>query len=143
VPDYRRWRIEGAMYFLTLVTHERQPILCTWPARQLLSKAISAVREKRPFDITAIVLLPDHIHVILHLPEGDANYSTRIALIKKHFTVHYVAAGGTEGATSDSRLKHRIRGCRRSASMSTRYGTPKTCDGIQTTYMPILSNTDM
>ncbi|MEZ6054091.1 MAG: hypothetical protein R3C02_22285 [Planctomycetaceae bacterium] len=38
-----------------------------------------------PFDITAIVLLPDHLHVVWELPEGDTDYSTRWRLIKTRF----------------------------------------------------------
>ena len=43
------------------------------------------VREY-PFNIDAWVLLPDHLHCILTLPEGNADYSIRWALIKREFS---------------------------------------------------------
>ena len=39
-----------------------------------------------PFDSIAWVLLPDHLHTIWQLPEGDADYSGRWSLIKKTVT---------------------------------------------------------
>jgi REP element-mobilizing transposase RayT len=43
-------------------------------------------REAHPFKIEAMVLLPEHLHCILRLPENDTNYSMRWGLIKKEFT---------------------------------------------------------
>jgi putative transposase len=40
------------------------------------------VRQKYPFVIDAFVLLPDHFHCILTLPENDAGYAKRWRLIK-------------------------------------------------------------
>lgn len=37
----------------------------------------------RPFRIDAMVILPDHIHCIWRMPEGDADYSSRWREIKK------------------------------------------------------------
>jgi putative transposase len=34
----------------------------------------------------AVVVLPDHLHCIWSLPDGDADYSTRWGLIKAHFS---------------------------------------------------------
>ena len=39
-------------------------------------------REGRPFLIEGLVLLPDHLHVMMTLPEGDVAYSERLAMIK-------------------------------------------------------------
>jgi len=110
MPNYRRWRIEGGTYFLVVVTHERRCVFAAGWARRLLKEAIAATRRERPFTMEAVVLLPDHLYMIWRLPEGDANFSTRMALIKKRFTVAYLAAGGGEGACTASRGKHRVRG---------------------------------
>ena len=71
---------------------------------------MGTVRRRRPFEQQAIVLLPDHLHVLWRLPEGDTDYSTRIAQLKKRFTRAYLAAGGREGRPTPSRRKHRVRG---------------------------------
>jgi len=110
MPNYRRRLVEGGSYFLTLVTHERRPIFQAAPARRMLRQAIACVRAERPFDVRAIVLLHDHLHVIFGLPHGDADYSGRISQIKKLFTCSYVAAGGAQGAATASRRRHRLRG---------------------------------
>jgi REP element-mobilizing transposase RayT len=45
----------------------------------------AATRSGFPFEIHAVVVLPDHIHAVLGLPEGDADFSTRWHLIKTRF----------------------------------------------------------
>jgi putative transposase len=51
----------------------------------LLREALRVVRAKRPFTFDAIVILPDHLHTIWTLPEGDTDYSGRWRTIKAHF----------------------------------------------------------
>ena len=110
MPNYRRWRREGGMFFLTLVTHERRPIFRQALARRLLHSAMDGMRRRRSFELIAAVLLRDHLHMLWRLPEEDTDYSTRIAVMKKRFTETCLAGGGTEGTSSASRRKHRIRG---------------------------------
>ncbi len=86
MPQYRRAWIPGGTFFFTLVTQHRKPWLIEEPARNALRKAIEHVRCRRPFEIDAWVLLPEHLHCIWTLPEGDADFATRWRLIK-----HYVS----------------------------------------------------
>ncbi len=39
-----------------------------------------------PFVIDAIVIMPDHLHTVWTLPEGDSDYPTRWGLIKGGFS---------------------------------------------------------
>ncbi len=103
MSNYRRWR-GGPCYFFTVVTHERRPILITDRGRSALQKAIQTVRRDRPFSMTAIVLLPDHLHAVWQLPMGDTDYSTRWRRIKSLFTQGWMTAGGTAGTLSASRM---------------------------------------
>jgi putative transposase len=64
MPNYRRNFIPGGTYFFTVVTHERMPILTTDIGRSCLREAMSEEKKKRPFELLASVLLPDHIHAI-------------------------------------------------------------------------------
>ena len=82
MPEYRRIKIKGGTYFFTVVTYNRQPVLTREEVRQALREGIDTVRQSLPFVIEAWVLLPDHLHTIWTLPEGDAKYQTRWALIK-------------------------------------------------------------
>lgn len=110
MPDYRRWYVPGGTYFFTLVTHCRRPMLCGDHERNYLHEAIEKVRKDWPLEIVAFVLLPDHLHTVWTLPEGDDRYSTRWRRIKEEFTLAYLAAGGTEIRPSLSRVKQGERG---------------------------------
>jgi putative transposase len=86
MPNYRRHLVPGGCYFFTQVTYRRRHWLCEDLARLILREAITAVRKNHPFDIERWVLLPDHLHCLWRLPEGDSNYSTRWSLIKSRVT---------------------------------------------------------
>ena len=110
MPDYRRWYVAGGTYFFTAVTLGAGRFCpATWP-RRCLHEAIDTVRKKRPFDLVAIVLLPDHIHTVWTLPQGDAGYPTRWKRIKEEFTVAYLSQGGAEVPQSLSRQRQGERG---------------------------------
>nr|WP_298116502.1 transposase [uncultured Pseudomonas sp.] len=83
MSNYRRARYAGACYFFTLVTHQRQPVLTQPRLREALRLAIERVRQGHPFSIHGWVLLPDHLHCLWQLPEGDTDYSRRWSMIKR------------------------------------------------------------
>ncbi len=85
--DYRRFYQPGGRYFFTVTTYQRTPILKDRAQIDRLRKSFSRVRSKRPFEIDAIVILPDHLHTVWQLPEGDADYSTRWSMIKHDFSI--------------------------------------------------------
>ncbi len=93
------------MFFFTVVTHRRQPILTSDLGRSALRLAFRGTREDLPFHITAIALLPDHLHSIWELPPGDSDYSTRWKRIKTLFTKQWRRQGGTTMKLSSSRTK--------------------------------------
>ena len=84
--DYRRVWQAGGCYFFTVVTYQRKPLLTQKVILAYLRQAIHHIRQKRPFTIDAMVVLPDHLHCIWQLPENDSDYATRWRLIK-----HYVS----------------------------------------------------
>ena len=45
--------------------------------------------KKHPFNVDAMVLLPDHLHCLWTLPDNDQDFSTRWRLIKSQFTRDY------------------------------------------------------
>jgi putative transposase len=110
MPNYRRFRVEGAIYFFTLVTDGRQPFLCTDDARALLRKFLKECDERWPFTISAIVLLPDHLHTLWSLPQGDDKYSRRWGWIKKEFTKAWLGSGHPEQLVSAGRARKRQHG---------------------------------
>ena len=52
----------------------------------LLRSAMRDVKKVKPYTIIAIVILPEHLHTIWKLPDGEADYSTRWKKIKHYFT---------------------------------------------------------
>ena len=86
---YRRAFQPGGSFFFTVVTAHRRPVFATAIAVDLLRDSFRAVRHQRPFAIDAIVILPDHLHCIWTLPEGDADFMTRWRLIKTWFSKRY------------------------------------------------------
>ena len=105
MPNYHRVRIEGGIYFFTVVTFNRDPILTTEPARQILHKVWNQTTIAYPFETIAICLLPDHIHTLWRLPDGDANYSIRWNMIKGCFTRRYHKEHEVSELPNSSRLK--------------------------------------
>jgi putative transposase len=110
MPNYRRPDRQGSEWFLTLVTHHRRPILLQPAARRALRASLAATRESQPFRLAAIVLLPDHLHLMIELPTGDADVFGRMRRLKAGFTRRHLAAGGAEAEASDDRRRYRHRG---------------------------------
>jgi len=102
---YRRAKVSGGTFFLTLVTEHRRPLLREAPAVALLLHAVEKVGARHPFELDAYVVLPDHLHAIWTLPEGDFNFSTRWRLIKEAFTRAYIKAYGTPFQSESRRAK--------------------------------------
>jgi putative transposase len=84
--EYRRAKFLGGTYFFTVVTYGRKNIFANIENVTLIRKAFRHVMEKYPFTIDAFVLLPDHLHCIWTLPDGDMDFSNRWRLIKSFFT---------------------------------------------------------
>ncbi len=51
-----------------------------------LRNVMKEIKTSHLFHIDGVVIMPDHLHVMLTLPEGDANYPMRWSLIKAGFS---------------------------------------------------------
>jgi putative transposase len=89
---YRRNRVAGGTYFFTVALRDRSSDTLVRHVH-LLRNAFRVVRAERIFTIDAIVILPDHLHAVWTMPEGDADYSGRWRAIKSHFTRALRGAG--------------------------------------------------
>lgn len=88
MPRYLRLHT-GPTFFFTVVAYRRRPIFGDPAFRTSLRQAIDVVRVTRPFVIDAWVVLPDHMHCIWTLPEGDTDYSRRWFAIKRFVSTGY------------------------------------------------------
>ncbi len=87
MTEYRRYRTKGGCYFFTVNLAERKQALLTEKI-ELLRESFRIVKDRYPFNIEAIVILPEHLHTIWTLPEADDNFSCRWRQIKAHFSRH-------------------------------------------------------
>src|SRR6266540_861424 len=85
MTNYRRNFIPGGSYFFTVNLAERRSRILTEHIA-LLRGAFRDTRARHPFTIEAIVVLPDHLHAVWTLPEGDNDFAMRWRLIKSTFS---------------------------------------------------------
>ncbi|MDJ1006847.1 MAG: transposase [Paracoccaceae bacterium] len=92
MPEYRRPKVDGARVFFTVALAMRgSSVLVNEVGR--LREAVWVTKGERPFGIDAWVVLPDHLHCVWTLPEGDADYSVRWGAIKARFSMSCRRAG--------------------------------------------------
>ena len=82
---YRRTLIGGATYFFTVNLADRGSHLLVDRIDDF-REAVRQVRQAHDFEIVAWVVLPEHMHAIWALPQGDADYSMRWNQIKGSFS---------------------------------------------------------
>lgn len=102
---YRRARVPGATYFFTVNQANRTNGFLI-KEFDTLYHAIRKTKSKYPFKILAYVILPDHLHLIMTLPENDSNYSLRWSMIKSLFSKQIIFSEPISAA----RIKKRERG---------------------------------
>lgn len=82
---YRRVRIDGGVFFFTVTLADRSSDLLV---RQIdrLRRIYASVQQRHSFETIAICILPDHLHAVRALPQGDNDYPTRWSVIKAGFS---------------------------------------------------------
>ena len=105
MANYRRVKLHGGTFFFTVVSYDRRPIFTTEIARSLLRSSWRETQESHPFTTDAICLLPEHIHCIWTLPDGDGDYSLRWRKIKSRFTSRIKHTGISTSTASKSRQR--------------------------------------
>jgi len=83
--DYRRTDIKGGTYFFTVNLADREKTILTDEIDKL-RMVINKVKKQHPYQLNAMVVLPDHLHAMMTLPPDDNDYSIRWRLIKSGFS---------------------------------------------------------
>jgi putative transposase len=97
---YRRIAPPGASHFFTLCLAQRGQSLLTDDVARL-RQAYASAMQKYPVRTDAIVILPDHLHAVWTLPEGDADFPTRWRLIKSAFSKGHAVSEGASKSKCD------------------------------------------
>ena len=100
---YRRNSLPGGTFFITAALADRKSRVLVEQVAPL-RMAARVTRRDHPFRIDAIVLLPDHLHMLMTLPDGDADFSIRLSLMKRRFTEAMVAAGAAVARRANGEL---------------------------------------
>ena len=86
MPNYRRAYHPGGTYFFTVNLLERSGNDLLTRQIDHLRDAVRNVRDAHPFKIDSWVVLPDHMHCVIQLPEDDSDFTLRWRLIKAGFS---------------------------------------------------------
>ena len=86
MTDYRRAWFPGGTYFFTVNLLQRRGNDLLTREIDLLRTVVAGVRSRHPFRIHGWVVLPDHLHCVIELPVGDADFAVRWRLIKMGFS---------------------------------------------------------
>ena len=90
--QYRRNLVPGGTFFFTVTLADRRSSVLV-DHIGLLRAAFRSARDRKPFAVDAIVILPDHLHAILTLPPGDSDFPGRWRAIKSAFARNVRATG--------------------------------------------------
>lgn len=103
MPNYLRPKLKGSTVFFTVALAQRGDDLLVREVERL-REAVRVTLTERPFAIDAWVVLPDHLHAVWTLPEGDRDFSVRWGAIKARFSME-TAAGPLRQSHANRREK--------------------------------------
>jgi putative transposase len=89
---YRRNFVPGGTFFFTVTVADRRSSVLT-DHIDALRQAFRTTRTERPFKIDAIVVLPEHLHIVMTLPADDSDFPGRWRRLKSLFTHDVVRRG--------------------------------------------------
>ena len=108
MPNYKRYYLDNHYVFITMVTYQRIPHLIK--NINLLKLSFQKSKEKYQYEIFAISILQEHIHMIIK-PQNSSDFSKIIGNIKRYYT--YNLDGASKDRTlplSESRLNRKEAG---------------------------------
>jgi putative transposase len=86
MPNYRRAWHPGGTYFFTVNLLERHNNDLLIRHIDTLREVVRSVRQRHPFHVHGWVVLPEHLHCIIELPNNDIDFAKRWRLIKTEFS---------------------------------------------------------
>jgi putative transposase len=99
MPNFRRYYVPNAIYFIVAVTRNRRRIFTAAAHVDLLFTVIREVRQRKPFALLAYSIIPDHVNLLLK-PTGEANFSRIMLSIQRDFTLRFKELYSITGSLS-------------------------------------------
>ena len=126
-------QIEGSIFFFTVVLADRRSNLLIDEIDRF-RHSYRVAQQDYPFETIAICVLPDHLHALWAMPEGDADFSKRWSLIKSGFS------RGMSPQIHDQRVKspNGKKASGNAAIGSTPFATMPISNGMSITFISIL-----
>ena len=84
MTDYRRFHVPGAKWFFTVNLAERKGNRLLIDNIDKLRLAFAYAKQRKPFVMDAVVILPEHLHCIWTLPTDDIQRSPDGAALRRN-----------------------------------------------------------
>lgn len=91
---YIRASIPGGTFFFTVNLADRSSDLLVREIDRLRT-AYRETRRQYPFETVAVCVLPDHLHAIWRLPEGEVDFGLRWQQVKRRFSLGMLGGDAT------------------------------------------------
>jgi putative transposase len=88
MPNFCRYYVPNAIYFIVAVTRDRRRVLADPDHVDLFFETMRQVRQRKPFSLLAYSVIPDHVNLLLK-PTGDANFSRIMLSLQRSYTLRF------------------------------------------------------
>ena len=88
MTNIRRHYVPNTAIFITSVCYKRHPILKPRWCKELLLEVLREVKDNRPYQMLAYVILDDHFHLLIK-PDQKQSFSKIIQSVKQRFSHRY------------------------------------------------------
>jgi len=104
---WKRYEGQGLPSLITTNVAARIPLFQSTAAAQLLLQVIGEVGQETRFKLFAFAIMPEHLHLVLALPEGQS-MGRAMQLIKGRFSARYHRLVGGSGQVWQGRYHERV-----------------------------------
>jgi putative transposase len=103
--DLVRYQQTGDLHFVTFSCYRRLPYLGSPGTRDLFERSLETMRQRYDFFITAYVVMPEHVHILMSEPKRAA-LSVAIQALKLSVSVQQPKRPHWQHRYFDRRVAH-------------------------------------
>lgn len=87
------------LHYITAVTHNRVPVFQSETACRIFIDQLREIKETHPFELIGYVLMPDHFHMLVRLPDDDVEkFLLRLRGLTARKIIAWLKSGGYKGS---------------------------------------------